>query len=393
MPGLEPDVLRAGPKPYHLLLVEDDPGDALLVQDRLPDLPGTRYDVSWARSVAEAELLAEGRPPDCALVDLGLPDATGLDALHRVVAVCTGAAVIVLTGLSDRNLALEAVAAGAQDYLIKDEVNTELLDRTLRLAMARRAVERSAVSLAEAALRQTYNERMAHGLLPQFRLRDPLLRTTTRYQPGAAGEVIGGDFLDAVELDDGTVSAIIGDVAGHGPDAAAAGVNLRIAWRALTLAGSDPAATFVRLNDQIINDTGQDEIFATVAHVTIAADRRRLTLHVAGHPVPILLTPDGGVHELDVARTVFVGFCLDATPPAVDFDLPPSWRLLLYTDGLVEGLDGDSTARWGAEGLVEWLRRTPWTGSDDMADAAIAEATRRNGRPLQDDVAILVIDR
>jgi CheY-like chemotaxis protein len=326
------------PRRLRVLLVEDDPGDALLVRELLGAASdgGDGFDVTWVRSVLQATERCTAGAVDCALVDLGLPDATGLEALQQILATCPDTAVVALTGLSDRYLARRAVASGAKDYLIKDEVNAGLLDRTIRLAIERRIAERGAVVLAEATLRQRHNDRLVGGLLPRLRVDDPGLQMVTRYVPGNAGELLGGDFLDAVELPDGTVKAIIGDVAGHGPDEAAIGVNLRIAWRVLTLAGTPPSMTFRRLNDQLINDTEVDEVFATAAAVEISPRRDRLVLQIAGHPPPILMT-QRGAEELEVARTTIIGYDIDDVPPEATIDLPASWRLLFFTDGLIDG--------------------------------------------------------
>lgn len=375
-----------------VLLVEDDAGDALLVQEFLQAHGPEGFDVLWTRRLEEATAACadKGSVIDCVLLDLGLPDATGIDGLGAILAACPDVAVVVLTGLSERLLAIRAVAAGAQDYLIKDEVNPAILDRTLRLAVERRVAERAAVALVESSLRQRHNEQVVRGLLPKLRVDDEDLTMVTRYLPGNAGEVLGGDFLDAVQLEDGTIRAVIGDVAGHGPGEAAIGVNLRIAWRALTLAGTNPTHTFRRLNDQLINDTGVDELFATVVAVTIAPDRRRLTAQIAGHPPPMLVDGES-VRELDVAHGTVVGFGVDVVPPEVDVDLGAPWRLLLYTDGLVEGRDGEARERWGSDGLLEFLTHHATDPPEDIADTLIEEAARRHGGPLPDDVAILVI--
>ena len=74
--------------------------------------------------------------------------------------------------------------------------------------------------------------------MPAPLVTDEALQLTAHYRPGRQRALLGGDFYDAVQVADGTVHAVIGDVSGHGPDAAALGVCLRIAWRTLVLAGS-----------------------------------------------------------------------------------------------------------------------------------------------------------
>jgi DNA-binding response OmpR family regulator len=100
---MTPDPGTDDARPIRLRLVEDDDGDAFLVTELL-DEAGVATDVTRARTVAEArELLTDGEAPDCVLLDLGLPDASGLDALTQVREVAQTAALVVLTGDVDRS--------------------------------------------------------------------------------------------------------------------------------------------------------------------------------------------------------------------------------------------------------------------------------------------------
>src|SRR5690242_21726148 len=98
-----------------VLLVEDDEGDALLIRECLVEAGVPEVDVLWQRTLADG-IGALAEAPGCVLLDLGLPDAEGLGALHRLVGEAVGIPVIVLTGRNDRT-GFDAVAAGAQDYL------------------------------------------------------------------------------------------------------------------------------------------------------------------------------------------------------------------------------------------------------------------------------------
>ncbi|HEY8545555.1 MAG TPA: response regulator, partial [Acidimicrobiales bacterium] len=212
-----------------LLLVEDDDGDALLVEELLRD-SGESYEIERARSIATAMPLVGDA--DCALVDLGLPDAAGLSALKDLRDHAPEVAIVVLTGLVDKARGLEAVAAGAQDYLIKGRVDGEGLARAVRYAIERRRAELDARRLLTAAHREAENARLARGLLPLLDVDGPVA-VATRYRPGADA-LLGGDFYDALVTPDGHLRAVVGDVCGHGPAEAALGVALRIAWRTLT---------------------------------------------------------------------------------------------------------------------------------------------------------------
>lgn len=108
-----------------LLLVEDDDGDALLVQDELAErLPHGR--ITRTRSLRDA-LSALGPGIDCVPLDLGLPDASGLDAVARLRAHAPAIPLIVLTGLDDEAAGVMALQAGAQDYLVKGSVDGDQL--------------------------------------------------------------------------------------------------------------------------------------------------------------------------------------------------------------------------------------------------------------------------
>ena len=174
---------------------------------------------------------------DCVLLDLGLPDAVGVDSVSRVRAAAPWIAVIVFTGLDEGAAGEAAMEAGAQDYLVKGKVDGGLLARAIRYAVGRRHAEDVYQQLRVAEVRADENARLERGLVPHPILTDPSLWIASSYLPGRRRALLGGDFYDAVETSDGCLHVIVGDVSGRGPDEAALGAALRIAWRALILAG------------------------------------------------------------------------------------------------------------------------------------------------------------
>jgi signal transduction histidine kinase/DNA-binding response OmpR family regulator len=127
--------------PVHVLLVEDNPGDARLIQETLREASGYRHSLSHASTLGAAmERLAEGGV-DVLLLDLSLPDAHGLDTVSRAAASAPHVPIVVLTGLDDETTAVAALTAGAQDYLTKGTLDPVLLVRTLRHARERKRME------------------------------------------------------------------------------------------------------------------------------------------------------------------------------------------------------------------------------------------------------------
>ncbi|MGQ0617539.1 MAG: PP2C family protein-serine/threonine phosphatase [Acidimicrobiia bacterium] len=370
--------------PIRVLLVEDDPGDAFLVQELL-GADHHSHTVVWASSMAEAR----ARPPgvvDCVIVDLGLPDARDMAAVRAACELCPDAAVIVLTGLSDRGI--DALAQGAQDYLVKGEVDGQLLVRAVRYAVERRRFDETARLLASQQLEQAYNARLAGGLTPRPRFRDPDLAWTIRYRAAGSGPVLGGDFLDAIELPDRTVRALIGDVCGHGPDEASLGVRLRMAWRTLVMGGLGFDDVLPRL-DAVLEVERETDLFVTICDILVTPDRATLGMRVAGHPPPLLLGEEACV--LDVAHGLPLGLFPGERWPQVTRPLASAWTLVLYTDGLIEGRDGTTGERWGVEGLAAFADELVGLDPDAVADGLVERATALHGGPLADDIALLVL--
>jgi signal transduction histidine kinase len=128
-------------KPIVILLVEDNSGDRRLISEMLAEASNVTFDVKYAdRLQAAMEYLDQNRV-EVILLDLGLPDSQGLETLKRVYAQVSELPIVVLTGLNDEMIGVQAVNEGAQDYLIKGQVDTHLLRRTIRYAIERKQAE------------------------------------------------------------------------------------------------------------------------------------------------------------------------------------------------------------------------------------------------------------
>jgi putative nucleotidyltransferase with HDIG domain len=139
-------------KALRVLLVEDNPHDALLVRQYLAKLSAVRVDLEHCHRLAEAlaHLTKEQSSIDVVLLDLGLPDSQNLKTFEAIHLQAPQIPIVVLSGLEDENLAIEAVRAGAQDYLVKGQVNADLLLRAMRYSVERMKTEE--------ALRRTRDE-------------------------------------------------------------------------------------------------------------------------------------------------------------------------------------------------------------------------------------------
>jgi serine phosphatase RsbU (regulator of sigma subunit) len=388
----------AVPGQVQVLLIEDDDGDALLVQEYLLEASAP-VALDRVRSLTEAQpLLASAA---CVLLDLDLPDAQELQGVHWLQENVPQVAVVVLTGLADEHLGAEAVRAGAQDYLVKDQVDGALLNRVIRYAVERRRFEDLQQQFREAQIYARENTRLERGLLPSPVLSDPRLTVATRYRPGGGQMLLGGDFFDLVEGAGGWVHVVIGDVCGRGPEEAALGVCLRVAWRTMVLAGRPMPEVLSAVQQVLEHERHEERLFTTLCMVSVAPDRTRARLHLAGHPAPLLLAP-GGVGELRAPVSPPPGIAHLEDWPVTEVALGESWTLLLYTDGLIEGRIGAGAERLGSDGLTriieKYLRAAGLPGARErrprderLLEAVVAQVRELNGGDLDDDLAVLAL--
>ncbi|MCF3180851.1 fused response regulator/phosphatase [Streptomyces polychromogenes] len=379
-----------------LLVIEDDPAGGLTVPEIL-DADGQRIRLRTARNLTEATRLLT---PDvhCVLLDLALPGPgeDGFGALREVLRIAPRHAVLVLTAEADADRAAEAVRVGAQDFLFRDELDGRLLSRAIRYAVERKRADIAQYKLAESKLRAQENARLERGLLPTPLLEGSGLRFAARYRPGRSRALLGGDFYDAVRTPDGTVHAMIGDVCGHGPDEAALGVELRIAWRALTLAGLCGDDLLATLQEVLEVERPCEEIFATLCTVDISPDGRSAGLCLAGHPAPLVSRPGRAARLLPYENSgPALGLLPRARWPRRQVDLGGTWSLMLYTDGLIEGRIGEGRERLGQDGMVDMINRHLQDGlsGEGLLEASVTEARRLNGGELTDDVALVLLSR
>jgi signal transduction histidine kinase len=190
-------------KRFTILLVEDNPGDARLIQESLREVAGDHFDVETADRLASAvERLRDG-DVDAVLLDLALPDSSGRDTFARAKSAAPDVPIIVLTGLGDEALALKMVQEGAQDYLVKVDLSGNVLSRSIRYAIERgmtdQHVRKLNVDLEQKVRARTAELEAANEELEAFTYSvSHDLRAPIRHINGFAGVLMeSADRLDA----------------------------------------------------------------------------------------------------------------------------------------------------------------------------------------------------
>ena len=171
--------------PIHILLVEDSPADARLVCELLGEAGDVETSLAHVSTLHDAEVrLRDGAPPDVVLLDLSLPDSAAPDTVARVVAAAPEVPIVVMTAAPDEKLSLEALRAGAQDYLSKDAATGETLVRAIRYAAERVQRERELQRTSDAFRESEARFRVVLGNSPVIvSTVDRELRYTWLYNP------------------------------------------------------------------------------------------------------------------------------------------------------------------------------------------------------------------
>ena len=250
---------------------------------------------------------------------------------------------------------------------------------------------RAALAIDNARL---YRERdhaarsLQERLLPKSLPVIPGIDVAARYLPAGNALQAGGDFYDLFEMDDGSWKAVIGDVCGKGPEAAALMGFVRFTLRAVSRQDTKPSEALVKLNRALLEEleTGKGE-FCTAAVVRVRPrdEGVRLTIAVAGHPLPLLLRANGDVEEVGIPGTL-LGLFEEIDISEEFVDLNAGDVLVMLTDGVLEAGRDEG---WESE-VIRLLATSAGMSPDVIADRIAAAVSNLDDRRT-DDVAILVM--
>jgi sigma-B regulation protein RsbU (phosphoserine phosphatase) len=229
---------------------------------------------------------------------------------------------------------------------------------------------------------------MQRSLLPRTRPRLAGLDIGAVYEASALVGV-GGDVYDYLQTGDGRLAIVLGDVTGHGIDAAADMAMAKFVFRSLARLYPEPGAFLGAANDVVVEEIGAGK-FITMLYLTIDIGADVVACASAGHPPPRLLDPSGNVSSLD-AKGLVLGIAPAITYEELRKPFPPGSAVVLYTDGLVEARrDGEL---YGEERLDRVLAANHELPAEQLAAVALEECRRWVGGDLRDDCAIVVARR
>jgi hypothetical protein len=286
-----------------------------------------------------------------------------------------------LTGRGSELGMLEVVDLHERAFSERDET---ILTQLAQLASV--AISNAQLYERERTIAQTLQRSLRPGGVPEV----PGLSAAVRFRPAGEGVELGGDFYDLYEAGGGAWAALIGDVQGKGPDAAAVTALARHTLRAGARYERSPSGVLALLH-KALREQRTDGRFCTVAHahLRLGDGRMHVDLACGGHPLPLVIHPDGLVEPVGRLGTL-LGTDIEPQLYDVTVELSAGDVLLLYTDGVTE-VRRRRREVFGLAELSDLLSRCGGLPPDAVADRVEAAVLAASEGRLRDDMAILAL--
>jgi serine phosphatase RsbU (regulator of sigma subunit) len=274
---------------------------------------------------------------------------------------------------------VEVVNRSEREFSARDDT---ILTQLAQLASV--AISNAQLYERERTIAQTLQRSLRPGALPVV----PGLSAAVRFRPAGEGVELGGDFYDLYEAGGGAYAALIGDVQGKGPDAAAVTALARHTLRAGATYEARPSGVLALLH-RALREQRTDGRFCTVAHahLRLGAGRMRVELACGGHPLPLVVHPDGRVEPVGRLGTL-LGTDIEPELYDVTVELETGDVLVLYTDGVTE-VRRRRREVFGHAELTELLAGAGGLAPNAVADRVEAAVLAASEGRLRDDMAIL----
>jgi serine phosphatase RsbU (regulator of sigma subunit)/anti-sigma regulatory factor (Ser/Thr protein kinase) len=359
-----------GIKPLRILLVEDQPTDVMLIRHALREILEEGGRIEESGTLSDALDILGYSQFDVLLLDLGLPDSTGLEGLKRIKEKQINLPILILTGHDDAEIAIEAVQIGAQDYIYKGKIDNYNLPRAIDYAIERyrllqdvedkiKAVQEAQSQVVELYSNIVQELKMASEIqsyfLPRNIILEKYINFCSHYSPSSR---VGGDLYDISRVSDSKYYIGIGDISGHGVQAALLMTAIRSILGMLVETGkniSGLADMANRLNEILCQRLLKNNYMTLILGV-IDLDKQEFRYLNAGHPPVISYERERGSAILHQSSgSIPIGWDTKVKYKPEDesvIQLKPGSIFILYTDGLFE-CENSSKEQLGIDGLMK----------------------------------------
>jgi phosphoserine phosphatase RsbU/P len=365
-----------------ILVVEDDPAILRGLRD---NLRGETYEVLTASDGETAYSLIREQHPDLVVLDVMLPHLSGIELCRRVRGEGVTTPILMLTAQEQEHDRVNGLDSGADDYVTKPILLSELLARVRGLLRHRRqwraehhAIDRDVRDAADVQQR----------LLPE---RPPALRTAECAAVCEPARGVGGDYYDFIDLPAGLTGLALADVAGKGITAALTMASLQGMLRAQAPRHVRGVADLAATLNGALHATLAPGRFVTLFYAVYDDAERSLTYVNAGHPAPLLIQRSSTNASASLEACVPpLGLFPSMTAVAATVTLEAGDWLVLFSDGATEALNAQGD-EFGRAGVLDTVLRHRDLAADGMRDALRAAIRQHSSGQVQaDDVTLMV---
>ncbi len=376
---------------YKVLIVED----YRLFADILKNYLGEKgYESVISETGLGGVELFEEYDPDIVLVDISLPDISGLEVIQRIRKKSEGIPIIVVSGTDDINVAIEAVRRGAWDYILKPVTNFQIFDNTIQKALEKAYFQKKEKIYLERLERHSLAaKKMQERLFPDEKVTWDNYTLSRHVIPSID---TSGDFIDYFQIDDKHFGFYLADVAGHGVAAAFLTIILK---SSITLylkqyvqmqdrAILDPARILELLNLELLQEDYKRHI--TIFYGIVNITDNSITFSNAGlYPFPILFDGDKGTFLEH--KGLPLGFVTRTDYESTTMNLPSKFSLLFFSDGILE-IYNTSNPEKQKEQLLSYIEDL-----EEDEQSILRKINRlidqRYNRSIPDDISFLLIKK
>ncbi len=385
-----------------MCLVDDDEDYYVITKDLLSEISSFSFEITWIDTYEKALDETARSTFDILVFDYRLGPKNGIDLLREVIARNVRTPVIMLTGQGDREIDIEAMKAGAADYLVKGRIDAAQLERSIRYSMDRYATLeqlrssrdslRTTTQELEKALRSINDEletakRVQKSLLPQNVDAPAGIEFSAVYLPSG---VIGGDMYDVVKIDETHVAFLVLDVCGHGVPAALITAMAKVSFTRAILKNDSPKSIFAQVNAELCRFMPEGR-YVTAFLAILDLEKKELSFSRAGHPPP--------AHASRLRRTVdylstgapLIGCFTDSQFEESLAAVASGDTIVFYTDGLMESVNG-SDERYPMKAMEDIILAAGEKPAEATGMAIIDSLRAFTGPvPQADDITVLVV--
>jgi sigma-B regulation protein RsbU (phosphoserine phosphatase) len=342
-------------------------------------------------------------------MDVNMPEVDGIEALRRIMEE-EPSVVVMVTAWGDPATVRRALNAGASGYLVKPFRDEQLapaisvaqarFQELYRARLSNKATDMAATRRVREALRHASELRgvvqreqaAAQALAATFHCSPPKIpgfEIDTLYAPAASPLLIGGDYFDFIQFSPIRLGLVVGDVCGKGLPAATLTTVARHTLRAYALEDPTPEAVLVRLNRALCSQTTEECAFVTLVYGVLDLSTFDFRYANAGHPSPLLCSPDQGECCSLEATGGLLGVDPRWTWTSAQVQIAPGSVLTLFTDGITEARRGNE--QFGPTRVQATVCELCRVNAIDLAHGLKEQARAFGGGELNDDVAIVVV--